>query len=68
MGGPDAAGYLGKQLGWYIFLKQLLQVICRLSNDTCTVCLFKMATPFIRLASSLECNSLAVSKCSLLLG
>lgn len=33
-----------------------------LPRDTCSVCMFKMATQFIRFADCSECNSLAVSK------
>lgn len=39
-----------------------------LSNGTFSVCIFKMATPFIRLAGCLECNPLLVSKSLPLLG
>lgn len=38
VGGPDMVGYLGRQLGWYLLLKQLLQIICRL----CQMILFSL--------------------------
>lgn len=31
---PAAVSFLGRQLGWYLFLKQLLQIICRPCQGT----------------------------------